>query len=119
MPATISKVDTLIRKDLYFFVTSAEKPYQKVLKAFFVPLQPRPTADLDRAGDEVYAGVTAMVKQVVQLKNVITTLPSSEYPNTVKVGPAPLCSVVFKAVIYQILFPKCCVNNRGIRIFYN
>lgn len=96
MPATNSKVDTLIRKDLYCIVTSAEKPYQKVLKAFFVPLQPRPTADLDREGDEVYAGVTALVKQVVQLKNGITTLPSSEYPNSVKVGPAPPCSVAFR-----------------------
>lgn len=44
---------------------------------------------MDRAGDEVYTGVTAMVKQVVQLKNDITTLPSSEYPTSVKVGPAP------------------------------
>lgn len=98
MPATISKVDTLIRKYLFCIVIGAEKPYQKVW-SLFVPLQPRPTADLDRAGDEVYTGVTAMVKQVVQLKNDITTLPSSEYPNSVKVGPAPPCSVVFKAVI--------------------
>lgn len=85
--------------------------------AFFVPLQPRPTAELDRAGDEVYTGVMAMVKQVVQLKNDITMLPSSEYPNVVKVGPAPPCSVVFKAVIYQKIFPKCCANNRKIIIF--
>uniref|UniRef100_A0A674N390 non-specific protein-tyrosine kinase n=1 Tax=Takifugu rubripes TaxID=31033 RepID=A0A674N390_TAKRU len=61
---------------------------------FFVPLQPRPTAELDRAGDEVYTGVTAMVKQVVQLKNDISTLPSSEYPNSVKALGVTLRSLI-------------------------
>ncbi|XP_044043140.1 protein-tyrosine kinase 2-beta-like isoform X2 [Siniperca chuatsi] len=46
--------------------------------------QPRPTAELDRSGDQVYTGVMAMVKQVVQLKNDVNTLPASEYPNAVK-----------------------------------
>lgn len=46
--------------------------------------QPRPTAELDRSGDQVYLGVMAMVKQVVQLKNDVNTLPASEYPNAVK-----------------------------------
>lgn len=73
-----------------------------------MPSQPRPTADLDRAGDDVYTGVMAMVKQVVQLKNDITMLPSSEYPNPVKVGPALPHSVVFKALITQENFPKSC-----------
>ncbi|XP_050921841.1 protein-tyrosine kinase 2-beta isoform X2 [Lates calcarifer] len=46
--------------------------------------QPRPTAELDRSGDEVYTGVMKMVKQVVQLKNDINMLPASEYPSAVK-----------------------------------
>ncbi|KAM9835955.1 protein-tyrosine kinase 2-beta-like [Aulostomus maculatus] len=47
-------------------------------------LQSQPTAELDRSGDRVYTGVTAMVKQVVQLKNDVNTLPASEYPTAVK-----------------------------------
>lgn len=47
--------------------------------------QPRPTAELDRSGDQVYTGVMLMVKQVVQLKNDVNTLPASEYPGAVKV----------------------------------
>ncbi|CAG06663.1 unnamed protein product, partial [Tetraodon nigroviridis] len=58
--------------------------------------KPRPTAELDRAGDEVYTGVMAMVKQVVQLKNDITTLPSSEYPNSVKALGVTLRSLIQK-----------------------
>uniref|UniRef100_A0A3Q2WXP2 non-specific protein-tyrosine kinase n=1 Tax=Haplochromis burtoni TaxID=8153 RepID=A0A3Q2WXP2_HAPBU len=58
----------------------------RVSKSFLVLLQPRPTAELDRSGDQVYTSVMAMVKQVVQLKNDVNTLPSSEYPNAVKVG---------------------------------
>ncbi|XP_037617484.1 protein-tyrosine kinase 2-beta-like [Sebastes umbrosus] len=46
--------------------------------------QPQPTAELDRSGDQVYTGVMAMVKQVVQLKNDVNMLPASEYPNAVK-----------------------------------
>ncbi|KAM3850748.1 protein-tyrosine kinase 2-beta-like [Diretmus argenteus] len=46
--------------------------------------QPRPTAELDRSGDQVYTGVMAMVKEVVQLKNQVNTLPASEYLNAVK-----------------------------------
>lgn len=57
----------------------------------FVLLQPRPTAELDRSGDQVYTGVMTMVKQVVQLKNDVNTLPASEYPNSVKVGPSRGC----------------------------
>ncbi|XP_020564929.1 protein-tyrosine kinase 2-beta isoform X1 [Oryzias latipes] len=46
--------------------------------------QPRPTAELDRSGDRVYSGTMEMVKQVVQLKNDVKTLPASQYPNAVK-----------------------------------
>uniref|UniRef100_A0A674NUB8 non-specific protein-tyrosine kinase n=1 Tax=Takifugu rubripes TaxID=31033 RepID=A0A674NUB8_TAKRU len=74
MPAAISKVD---RTSIYRSI-----------------IYPRPTAELDRAGDEVYTGVTAMVKQVVQLKNDISTLPSSEYPNSVKALGVTLRSLI-------------------------
>uniref|UniRef100_A0A8D3BN45 non-specific protein-tyrosine kinase n=1 Tax=Scophthalmus maximus TaxID=52904 RepID=A0A8D3BN45_SCOMX len=53
-------------------------------------LQPRPTAELERSGDQVYTGVMVMVKQVVQLKNDVGTLPASEYPSAVRVGPSIL-----------------------------
>uniref|UniRef100_A0A674MGS9 non-specific protein-tyrosine kinase n=1 Tax=Takifugu rubripes TaxID=31033 RepID=A0A674MGS9_TAKRU len=89
MPAAISKVDrtSIYRSIIYVSQTKRFQP-------FFVPLQPRPTAELDRAGDEVYTGVTAMVKQVVQLKNDISTLPSSEYPNSVKALGVTLRSLI-------------------------
>ena len=47
--------------------------------------QPTATAELDRTDDQVYVGVMAMVRDVVQLKNDVNTLPPSEYPNAVKV----------------------------------
>ncbi|XP_047432330.1 protein-tyrosine kinase 2-beta-like [Mugil cephalus] len=56
--------------------------------------KPRPTAELDRSGDDVYTGVMAMVKQVVQLKNDINTLPASEYPNAVKAVGINLRSLI-------------------------
>lgn len=59
-----------------------------VTEVRLVSLQPLPTAEMDRSGDQVYVGVMAMVKQVVQLKNSVGALPASEYPNSVKVGPS-------------------------------
>ncbi|XP_071320886.1 protein-tyrosine kinase 2-beta-like [Trachinotus anak] len=56
--------------------------------------QPRPTAELDRSGDQVYTGVMLMVKQVVQLKNEVNTLPASEYPNAVKAVGVSLRSLI-------------------------
>ncbi|XP_074520332.1 protein-tyrosine kinase 2-beta-like [Halichoeres trimaculatus] len=56
--------------------------------------QPRPTAELDRSGDQVYTGVMAMVKQVVQLKNDVNTLPASEYPKAVKAVGVSLRSLI-------------------------
>ncbi|GLD63335.1 protein-tyrosine kinase 2-beta-like protein [Lates japonicus] len=56
--------------------------------------QPRPTAELDRSGDEVYTGVMKMVKQVVQLKNDINMLPASEYPGAVKTVGVTLRSLI-------------------------
>lgn len=48
--------------------------------------QPAPTAELERTGDLVYHNVMEMVKEVVQLKNDVNTLPASEYVNVVKVS---------------------------------
>lgn len=56
--------------------------------------QPRPTAELDRSDDQVYTGVMEMVKQVVQLKNSVNTLPASEYPSAVKVVGMSLRSLI-------------------------
>ncbi|XP_075951048.1 protein-tyrosine kinase 2-beta-like [Anarhichas minor] len=56
--------------------------------------QSRPTAEMDRSGDQVYIGVMAMVKQVVKLKNDVNTLPASEYPNAVKAAGITLRSLI-------------------------
>ncbi|XP_041637899.1 protein-tyrosine kinase 2-beta-like [Cheilinus undulatus] len=56
--------------------------------------KPRPTAELDRSGDQVYTGVMAMVKQVVQLKNDVNTLSASEYPSAVKAVGITLKSLI-------------------------
>ncbi|XP_060922859.1 protein-tyrosine kinase 2-beta-like [Limanda limanda] len=56
--------------------------------------QHRPTAELDRSGDQVYTGVMVMVKQVVQLKNDVSTLSASEYPSAVKVVGVTLRSLI-------------------------
>nr|XP_046238284.1 protein-tyrosine kinase 2-beta-like isoform X2 [Scatophagus argus] len=59
-----------------------------------VVTQPRPTAELDRSGDQVYTGVMAMVKQVVQLKNDVNRMPASEYPSAVKAVGITLRSLI-------------------------
>lgn len=42
------------------------------------------TAELDRSQDRVYSRVMDLVREVVQLKNQIRSVPSSEYPLAVK-----------------------------------
>uniref|UniRef100_A0A7N6ABP1 non-specific protein-tyrosine kinase n=1 Tax=Anabas testudineus TaxID=64144 RepID=A0A7N6ABP1_ANATE len=56
--------------------------------------QPLPTAELDRSGDQVYTAIMAIVKQVVQLKNDVKTLPASEYPQAVKAVGISLRSLI-------------------------
>uniref|UniRef100_A0A4W5MAU8 Focal AT domain-containing protein n=1 Tax=Hucho hucho TaxID=62062 RepID=A0A4W5MAU8_9TELE len=56
--------------------------------------QPTATAELDRTDDQVYVGVMAMVRDVVQLKNDVNTLPPSEYPNAVKTVGLTLRSLI-------------------------
>uniref|UniRef100_A0A672ZUG9 non-specific protein-tyrosine kinase n=1 Tax=Sphaeramia orbicularis TaxID=375764 RepID=A0A672ZUG9_9TELE len=77
---------------VYHVTKTDRKENMECLKALF--WAPRPTAELDRSGDEVYTGVMAMVKQVVQLKNEVNTLPPSEYPNAVKVVGVTLRSLI-------------------------
>uniref|UniRef100_A0A8C3A4P0 non-specific protein-tyrosine kinase n=1 Tax=Cyclopterus lumpus TaxID=8103 RepID=A0A8C3A4P0_CYCLU len=59
-----------------------------------VSQKPRPTAELDRSGDQVYTGVMAMVKQVVKLKNDVNTQPASEYPNAVRAAGVTLRGLI-------------------------
>uniref|UniRef100_A0AAR2IY97 non-specific protein-tyrosine kinase n=1 Tax=Pygocentrus nattereri TaxID=42514 RepID=A0AAR2IY97_PYGNA len=49
-----------------------------------ISVQPAPTAELDRSEDKVYQYVMDLVKMIVQLKNDVNTLPSSEYITIVK-----------------------------------
>ncbi|XP_062858580.1 protein tyrosine kinase 2 beta, b [Trichomycterus rosablanca] len=49
-----------------------------------ISVQPAPTAELDRSEDKVYQCVMDLVKVVVQLKNDVNTLPSTEYIAIVK-----------------------------------
>nr|XP_014055647.1 unnamed protein product [Salmo salar] len=56
--------------------------------------QPTATAELDRTDDQVYVGVMAMVRDVVQLKNDVNTLHPSEYPNAVKAVGLTLRSLI-------------------------
>uniref|UniRef100_A0A8C1MHS2 non-specific protein-tyrosine kinase n=1 Tax=Cyprinus carpio TaxID=7962 RepID=A0A8C1MHS2_CYPCA len=51
----------------------------------YLPISyPTPTAELDRSEDSVYQCVMDVVKVVVQLKNDINTLPSTDYISPVK-----------------------------------
>lgn len=56
--------------------------------------QSQATAELDRSGDQVYTGVMAIVKQVVQFKNDVNRLPASEYNNAVKAVGITLRSLI-------------------------
>ncbi|TNN52595.1 Protein-tyrosine kinase 2-beta [Liparis tanakae] len=69
-------------------------PPEKPPKPLPVTQKPRPTAELDRSGDQVYAGVMAMVKQVVKLKNDVNTQPASEYPNAVRAAGITLRGLI-------------------------
>ncbi|XP_075872961.1 protein-tyrosine kinase 2-beta-like [Nelusetta ayraudi] len=54
----------------------------------------KPTAELDRSGDQVYTSVMAIVKQVVQMKNDVNTIPASEYPACVRAVGVTLRSLI-------------------------
>ncbi|XP_061745608.1 protein-tyrosine kinase 2-beta-like [Nerophis ophidion] len=73
--------------------------------------QSRPTAELDRSGDQVYSGVMAVVRQVVQLKNEVNTLPASEYPNAVKAIGATLRSLIQSVEEVLPVLHKSCASE--------
>uniref|UniRef100_A0A671RF41 non-specific protein-tyrosine kinase n=1 Tax=Sinocyclocheilus anshuiensis TaxID=1608454 RepID=A0A671RF41_9TELE len=73
------------RKDYLPFSSELRQPPSKPPRiAVFMCLQPAPTAELDRSEDSVYQCVMDVVKVVVQLKNDINTLPSTDYISPVK-----------------------------------
>ncbi|XP_061841137.1 protein-tyrosine kinase 2-beta-like isoform X1 [Nerophis lumbriciformis] len=88
-----------------------------------VPLgvtQSRPTAELDRSGDQVYSGVMATVRQVVQLKNEVNTLPVSEYPNAVKAIGATLRSLIQSVDdVLPVLHNSCASEIAGTKKLLN
>ncbi|CAG5932941.1 unnamed protein product [Menidia menidia] len=87
------QLDPAVRQELQT-KTSETSPENDPKKKPPTDSQPRPTAEMDRSGDRVYTGVMAMVKQVVQLKNDVNTLPTSEYPNAVKAVGVTLRSLI-------------------------
>uniref|UniRef100_A0A671RE51 non-specific protein-tyrosine kinase n=1 Tax=Sinocyclocheilus anshuiensis TaxID=1608454 RepID=A0A671RE51_9TELE len=69
------------RKDYLPFSSELRQPPSKPPR---IAVQPAPTAELDRSEDSVYQCVMDVVKVVVQLKNDINTLPSTDYISPVK-----------------------------------
>uniref|UniRef100_A0A672P3H2 non-specific protein-tyrosine kinase n=1 Tax=Sinocyclocheilus grahami TaxID=75366 RepID=A0A672P3H2_SINGR len=69
------------RKDYLPFSSELRQPPSKPPR---IAVQPAPTAELDRSEDSVYQCVMDIVKVVVQLKNDINTLPSTDYISPVK-----------------------------------
>ncbi|XP_075779436.1 protein-tyrosine kinase 2-beta isoform X3 [Pelodiscus sinensis] len=59
-------------------------PPQKPPRLGAQPIQPTPTANLDRTDDTVYGNVMELVKAVLQLKNEISQLPPEGYIIVVK-----------------------------------
>ncbi|RMC22509.1 hypothetical protein DUI87_00488 [Hirundo rustica rustica] len=59
-------------------------PPQKPPRLGAQPIQPAPTADLDRTDDPVYGNVTDLVRAVLQLKNEISLVPPEGYILVVK-----------------------------------
>ncbi|XP_056287443.1 protein-tyrosine kinase 2-beta-like [Pseudoliparis swirei] len=92
-----AQLDPVVRVDSHI-KTPAKRPEngppEKPPKPLPVTQKPQPTAELDRSGDQVYAGVMAMVKQVVKLKNDVNTQPASEYPNAVRAAGITLRGLI-------------------------
>ncbi|XP_032911109.1 protein-tyrosine kinase 2-beta isoform X3 [Catharus ustulatus] len=59
-------------------------PPQKPPRLAAQPIQPAPTANLDRTDDPVYGNVMDLVRAVLQLKNEISQVPPDEYILVVK-----------------------------------
>uniref|UniRef100_A0A671NVE1 non-specific protein-tyrosine kinase n=1 Tax=Sinocyclocheilus anshuiensis TaxID=1608454 RepID=A0A671NVE1_9TELE len=72
----------LVRRKAYLPISYPPSKPPRI--AVFMCLQPTPTAELDRSEDSVYQCVMDVVKVVVQLKNDINTLLSTDYISPVK-----------------------------------
>uniref|UniRef100_A0A672PY69 non-specific protein-tyrosine kinase n=1 Tax=Sinocyclocheilus grahami TaxID=75366 RepID=A0A672PY69_SINGR len=72
----------LVRRKAYLPISYPPSKPPRI--AVFMCLQPTPTAELDRSEDSVYQRVMDVVKVVVQLKNDINTLLSTDYISPVK-----------------------------------
>uniref|UniRef100_A0A8C1K3G9 non-specific protein-tyrosine kinase n=1 Tax=Cyprinus carpio TaxID=7962 RepID=A0A8C1K3G9_CYPCA len=72
----------LVRRKAYLLISYPPSKPPRI--TVFMCLQPTPTAELDRSEDSVYQYVMDVVKVVVQLKNDINTLPSTDYISPVK-----------------------------------
>ncbi|NXD46694.1 FAK2 kinase, partial [Copsychus sechellarum] len=59
-------------------------PPQKPPRLGAQPIQPAPTANLDRTDDPVYGNVTDLVRAVLQLKNEVSRVPPDGYILVVK-----------------------------------
>lgn len=88
------QLDPVVRQDSLKKRPDKSKENGPPEKPTMPPTVSQPTAELDRSGDHVYTGVMAMVKQVVQLKNDVNTLPPSEYLNAVKATGITLRSLI-------------------------
>ncbi|XP_047210982.1 protein-tyrosine kinase 2-beta-like isoform X2 [Girardinichthys multiradiatus] len=88
------QLDPMVRQDSQTKLSEKRPENGPPEKPPMPPPVSQPTAELDRSGDEVYTAVMAMVKQVVRLKNDVSMLPASEYPNAVKALGITLRSLI-------------------------
>lgn len=85
-----------------------------------IAVQPAPTAELDRSEDSVYQYVMEVVKVVVQLKNDINTLPSTEYISPVKNVGLSLRNLINSVDdILPTLHPSCRMEIEGTQKLLN
>ncbi|XP_069461752.1 protein-tyrosine kinase 2-beta isoform X2 [Ambystoma mexicanum] len=69
----------------YKFTGPPQKPKRSAAQPQPIqPIQPAPTANLDRTDDKVYFNVMELVKAVLQLKNDVSQFPPEGYPTVVK-----------------------------------
>uniref|UniRef100_A0A673MYR4 non-specific protein-tyrosine kinase n=1 Tax=Sinocyclocheilus rhinocerous TaxID=307959 RepID=A0A673MYR4_9TELE len=86
----------------------------------FMCLQPAPTAELDRSEDSVYQCVMDIVKVVVQLKNDINTLPSTDYISPVKTVGLSLRNLINSVDdILPTLHVSCKIEIEGTQKLLN
>uniref|UniRef100_A0A673N4E6 non-specific protein-tyrosine kinase n=1 Tax=Sinocyclocheilus rhinocerous TaxID=307959 RepID=A0A673N4E6_9TELE len=85
-----------------------------------IAVQPAPTAELDRSEDSVYQCVMDIVKVVVQLKNDINTLPSTDYISPVKTVGLSLRNLINSVDdILPTLHVSCKIEIEGTQKLLN